>query len=304
MEQKYIPRVQFGVTINTTADSMQQNIALAQQAEQNGFDFLSVSDHPYQPGMIDSWTWLTVLGVKTERVHLLTDVLNLPLRPPVMLAKASATLDRVTGGRVEIGVGAGVQKQGIAAYGGTVLTPANSVRAYEEAIQVMRTFWQAAARGGHANFAGAFYQLNDAQPGPAPAHHIPLWFGAYGPRMLRLTGRLADGWIGSTFNMLPEHVPALHQAIDEGAREAEREFTAIRRAYNVPGMILPKGSSVTTPKQGGFFAGPINAWVQELVRYTTDLRMDTINFSPMREAEFQARAFMEEIVPAVRAALK
>ncbi len=304
MERQHLPALQFGMTINAAADSIPQDIALARQAERIGFDFLSVSDHPYNPGMVDSWTWLTVLGTKTERVRLLTDVLNLPLRPPAMLAKASATLDLVTGGRVEIGLGAGVQKQGIAAYGGTVLAPADSVRAYEEAIQMMRAFWQAATSGSHVSFAGAFYQLNDAQPGPATAHRIPLWFGAYRPRMVHLTGRLADGWIGSTFSMLPEHVPALQQAIDEGAGEAGREFTAIRRGYNVPGVILPRGSSVITPKQRGFFAGPVNAWVQELVHYVTDLRMDTINFSPMREAEYQACAFMEEIVPAVRGALK
>lgn len=291
------------MTINATADSIAQDIALAQQAERMGFDFLSVSDHPYNPGTVDSWTWLTVLGAKTERVRLLTDVLNLPLRPPAILAKASATLDLVTGGRIEIGLGAGVQKEGITAYGGTVLSPADSVRAYEEAIQVMRSFWQAAVSGSHASFAGDFYQLNTAQPGPAPAHRIPLWFGAYRPHMLRLTGRLADGWIGSTFSMLPENVPAMQRAIDEAAGEAGREFTAIRRAYNVPGMILPKGSSVITPKQRGIFAGPVNAWVQELKRYITDLRVDTINFSPLREAESQSRAFIEEIIPAVREAL-
>ncbi len=99
-------------------------------------------------------------------------------------------------------------------------------------------------------------------------------------------------------------MPALQQAIDEGARQGGREPGAIRRGYNIPGLILPKGSRVITPKQQGIFAGPVDAWVKELTHYVIDLRMDTINLSPMEEGERLARTFLDEIIPAVREALK
>jgi alkanesulfonate monooxygenase SsuD/methylene tetrahydromethanopterin reductase-like flavin-dependent oxidoreductase (luciferase family) len=117
-------------------------------------------------------------------------VLNVPLRPPAVLARAAAALDRLSGGRVELGLGAGGFWDAIEAMGAPRLTPGQSVDALEEAIDLMRALWGE----GRVTFEGEHYRLKRANPGPAPRHAIELWIGTYKPRMLALTGREGDGW--------------------------------------------------------------------------------------------------------------
>ena len=107
--------------------------------------------------------------MRTERITVFPDVANLPLRPPAMLAKAAATLDILSGGRLELGLGAGGFWEAIAAYDGPVRTPGESVSAIEEAIQVIRLLWS----GQHGiRFDGQFYHLAGAHSGPAPARPV------------------------------------------------------------------------------------------------------------------------------------
>jgi len=120
---------------------------------------------------LETWTLLSVLGGMTERVRLFPNVADLPLHPPAMLAKAAASLDVLTNGRVELGLGAGAFWDAIAGYGGTRRTPGEAVAALEEAMKVMRRLWQPQG-SARVSFAGQFYQLDEARPGPAPAHAI------------------------------------------------------------------------------------------------------------------------------------
>src|SRR5438876_9266332 len=125
-----------------------QNAVLADEL---GFDLLGVQDHPYQRRFYDTWTLLTAIAMRTERITVFPDVANVPLRPPAMLAKAAATLDILSGGRLELGLGAGGFWDAIKAYNGPVRTPAESVSALAEAIQVIRLLWS----GQHGiRFAG------------------------------------------------------------------------------------------------------------------------------------------------------
>src|SRR5690606_31569107 len=131
------------------------------------------------------------IASRTERVHLVPNVLNLPLRPPAVLARAAASLDLLSGGRLALGLGAGAFWDGIAAMGGPRRSPGEAVAALEEAIAIIRALWDTETRGG-VRFEGAHYRVSGAKRGPAPAHDIGIWVGAYKPRMLRLTGRLGD----------------------------------------------------------------------------------------------------------------
>src|SRR5216110_185559 len=188
----YRQPVRFGVFVTpvATEDPMRQAIA----ADELGFDIVGIQDHPYQRRFFDTWTILTAIAMRTERITLFPDVANLPLRPPAMLAKAAATLDILSDGRLELGLGAGGFWKGIEAYDGPVRTPGESVSAVEEAIQVMRLLWS----GQHGiRFEGKFYRLAGAHSGPMPKHPIGIWLGAYRPRMLSIIGRLADGWVPS-----------------------------------------------------------------------------------------------------------
>src|SRR6476646_9238144 len=128
----------FGVGIYPSLSGLDTAVRLAQFADEAGFDFISVQDHPYNAEFLDTWTLLATLGNMTERVRLLTNVSPVPLRPPAMLAKAAATLDILTQGRVELGLGAGGFWEAITGYGGPPREPGEAVEAVEEAIHVMR----------------------------------------------------------------------------------------------------------------------------------------------------------------------
>src|SRR2546429_9019056 len=110
-------------------------------ADELGFDVIGVQDHPYQRRFFDTWTLLTAIAMRTERLTVFPDVANLPLRPPAMLAKAAASLDLLSGGRVELGLGAGGFWEAIKADGGPVRTPGDSALAPQAAIPVIRLIW-------------------------------------------------------------------------------------------------------------------------------------------------------------------
>ncbi|HYL07788.1 MAG TPA: LLM class flavin-dependent oxidoreductase [Candidatus Udaeobacter sp.] len=219
--------VRFGVFVTPVATP--QALESAVLADQLGFDIVGVQDHPYQRRFFDTWTLLVAIAMRTERITVFPDVANLPLRPPAMLAKAAASLDVLSGGRLELGMGAGGFWDGIKAYGGPVRTPGESVSALEEAIQVIRLLWG----GGHGvRFDGKFYRLEGASSGPLPAHQIGIWLGAYRPRMLSLIGRHADGWVPSLGYVKPPELIEGNKRIDDAAAKAGRDPSAIRRVLN------------------------------------------------------------------------
>lgn len=224
--------IELGVFVVPEAVDAAATVEQIVLADELGLDVVGVQDHPYQRRFLDTWTLLAYAAARTTRVRLVTDVGNLPLRPPAMLAKAAASLDILSGGRLELGLGAGAFWDAIVAMGGPRLSPKESVDALEEAIAVLRACW----RGDDpVRFEGEYYTVKGARPGPAPAHPIGIWLGAYGPRMLRVTGRLADGWLPSLgFGKFTEdELAARHAAVDAAARAAGREPSDVRRALNV-----------------------------------------------------------------------
>src|SRR6266568_7886260 len=156
--QRYNPPL-FGLNIDPSAKNLQLAYNLAQLADSTKLDFISIQDHPYNANFFDTWTLLTFLGARTQQVRLLPNVINLPLRPPALLAKAAATLDILTNGRLELGLGAGGFWEGIVSYGGVHRTPGEAVSALEEAIALMRTLWQPIPPNQTVNFSGHHYQL-------------------------------------------------------------------------------------------------------------------------------------------------
>ena len=262
--------LRFGVFI--TPEATERPLELAARADELGFDVIGVQDHPYQRRFFDTWTLLTAIAMRTERITVFPDVVNLPLRPPAVLAKAAATLDILSGGRLELGLGAGGFWPAIKAYGGPVRTPGESVSALEEAIQVIRLLWS----GQHGiRFEGKFYPLAGAHSGPVPAHPIGIWVGAYRPRMLSLIGRLADGWVPSLGSVVkPPDLLEGNRRIDEAARAAGRDPRSIRRVLN---------------------AGYVDA--ETLVALVVEYGMDTFLVT---EDPDEMRTFASEVAPRVR----
>jgi alkanesulfonate monooxygenase SsuD/methylene tetrahydromethanopterin reductase-like flavin-dependent oxidoreductase (luciferase family) len=227
--------VKLGIFLVPDATEPESTLEQIEAAEASGLDLVGVQDHPYQRRFFDTWTLLSFAAARTERIRLLTDVANLPLRPPAMLAKAAASLDVLSGGRVELGLGAGAFWDAVAAMGGPRRTPREAVDALEEAIAVLREFW---ATQGPVSFEGDHYTVRGAKSGPPPAHRIRIWLGAYGPRMLRITGRLADGWLPSIGGryMSADDAPRMQAAVDEAARAGGREPLAVERGVNVTSL--------------------------------------------------------------------
>jgi alkanesulfonate monooxygenase SsuD/methylene tetrahydromethanopterin reductase-like flavin-dependent oxidoreductase (luciferase family) len=161
----------FGIFVTPQADAGPHVIELARRADAVGLDWVSVQDHPYQPAFLDAWTLLTAIATATPRIGVFPNVANLPLRPPAMLARAAASLDILSGGRVELGLGTGAFWDAIAAMGGPRRTAGESVDALREAITVIRALW---TPGHGARLHGKHYELNGAKPGPFPAHDVGI----------------------------------------------------------------------------------------------------------------------------------
>lgn len=288
----YGRELEFGASVEPLADPPDWAARIAKAADRTGLDLVGIQDHPYQRRFLDTWTLISTLVPVTERVRFFPDVANLPLRPPAMLAKAAASLDVLSGGRVEMGLGAGAFWDAVAAMDGPRRSPGEAVRSIEEAVKVMRLVW---SDERSLRFDGEFYSLDGMRPGPHPVHPIGIWVGAYGPRMLGLIGRLTDGWVPSLGYSSPEKLPEMHKRIDDGAIKAGREPGEIRRAYNVNGRIGAEGD--------GLLEGPVSKWTEELARLTLELGMDTYIYWPSEDHVRQIEVFANEIVPAVREAV-
>jgi alkanesulfonate monooxygenase SsuD/methylene tetrahydromethanopterin reductase-like flavin-dependent oxidoreductase (luciferase family) len=265
--------IEFGYSIIPLASEYPSLAGTARVADELGFDLLGIQDHPYQWRFLDTWTLISVLAAQTSRIRLFPDVANLPLRPPAVLAKAVASLDVISGGRTELGLGAGGFWQAIGAMGGPIREPGDSISALEEAIQVTRLIWSG-NRG--LRFNGNFYSLNGVNSGPRPAHKVEIWLGVYKPRGLALTGRLADGWLPS--NLSPPVLADGHARIDEAAAKAGRQPSEIRRLYNVGGQITEGALTELALEHG----------------------MDTFILWFEGDVESQLRRFAAEVAPAVR----
>src|SRR6202171_928342 len=268
--------VRFGVFLTPAASQPSRLLEPSRLADEPGVDLMRVQDHPYQRRFLDTWTLLTAIAMRTESVQVFPDVANLPLRPPAVLAKAAATLDLLSGGRAELGLGAGGFWEAIKAMGGPVRTPGESVAALEEAIQVIRLMWSG-ERGVH--FDGKFYQLQGVHTGPKPAHPMGIWLGAYKPRMLSLVGRAADGWVPSLGGVQPEDLAAGNVRIDEAAKAAGRDPRSIRRVLNASAGVPP----------------------ELFVSLTVDYGMDTYLIGDSGDdPEATMRRFAKEVAPRVR----
>jgi alkanesulfonate monooxygenase SsuD/methylene tetrahydromethanopterin reductase-like flavin-dependent oxidoreductase (luciferase family) len=288
----------FGISIIPYTDSLDRNRELVRVADEGGLQLVGIQDHPYQHHFLDTFALVATLLAETRRISFFTDVGNLPLRPPAVMAKAAASLDVLSGGRFELGLGAGGFQDGIAGMGGLRRSPGESVEALEEAIEVIRLMWSAERS---VSFEGRHYRLENARPGPLPVHPMGIWLGAFKPRMLRLVGRKADGWVPSLGVLSRDEMQAGHRQIDAAAEGAGRDPGQIRRVLNLQGVI---GESRTPPGGklrvgyllGEPLAGPPEWWAETLTGFKED-GFDTLVFWPVDPSPHQVELFAGEVVP-------
>ena len=282
----------FGSFITPTNSSPDQVVALARASEEAGLDLVTFQDHPYQPRFLDTWTLLPYLAARTERIRLAPNVANLPLRLPAVLARAAATLDLLSGGRFELGLGAGGFGDAVEAMGGPRRSPGQAVDALGEAIDVIRGIWDA-DNPARLQVHGEHYRVDGAKRGPAPAHDIDVWIGAYGPRMLRMTGRKADGWLPSMpFLESADALTEGNAVIDAAAAEAGREPAAVRRLLNLGERLSEHGPDV---------ASSPSWWAEQLTALALDHGVSA--FILMTDDLTTVARFGEEVAAAVREAV-
>jgi alkanesulfonate monooxygenase SsuD/methylene tetrahydromethanopterin reductase-like flavin-dependent oxidoreductase (luciferase family)/FAD/FMN-containing dehydrogenase len=269
----------FGTFLTPQNAEPRAPVALAMLSERAGLDLVTFQDHPYQPAFLDAWTLLSYVAASTERIKISPNVLNLPLRPPVLLARQAASLDLLSGGRFELGLGAGAFWDAIEAMGGPRRSPAEAVASLSEAIEIIRATWDAGRRGGV--FAdGEQYRIHGAKRGPEPAHDVSIWLGVLGPRMLRLTGQKADGWLPSLPYLKPGDLQRGNAIIDEAAAAAGRDPREIRRLLNI---------------------GPDQATVGDLLPFV--LRDGVSAFILASDDPRAIQTWGEEVAPALREAV-
>lgn len=289
--------LEFGYFLTPDAGDPQGVLATARLVDSLGYDLLAVQDHPYQPRHLDTQSLLAVILAQTAAVRVFADVGNLPLRPPAVLAKAAATLDLLSGGRFELGIGAGGFLDAARAMGAPALTAGESLAALEEGVAVMRAMWSGERRG--IRFDGRHYELAGVHAGPAPAHPIQIWIGANRPHALALTGRLADGWVSPLMNYKPPREAAEgNRAIDRAAKEAGRDPRAIRRIYNIPGAFTDT-SPAPPSDDDQTIVGPPEHWVEVLTHLATDLGFGTFALAGPPGPQL-LRTFIEDVAPKVR----
>src|SRR5690606_36468696 len=148
--------------------------------------------------------------------------------------------------------------------------------------------------GGVVQASSEQHQVAGYRAGPVPPGHVGIWVGGQRPRMLRVMGRVADGWISPlNIYVAPHEVPEKQEIIDEAATTAGRDPRDIRRIYNVLGAIGPF-------RGGQGLVGPVDEWVETLASWAVDLGFDTFVFWPITDAADQLRLFSDVVVPAVR----
>ncbi|MEV4319730.1 LLM class flavin-dependent oxidoreductase [Actinocrispum sp. NPDC049592] len=250
----------FGFGAPNEAEASPSLLSLVQQADRDGLDLFSLSDHPYLGAHLDAYSAIGFLLGRTSHIAGLANVTNLPTRPAPMLARAVTSLSALSGGRIVLGMGAGGRLNRIADMGAPSLSPGDAVDAFEEAIVLVRKL----SGGGPAiTHEGRHYRVHNIEPAAVPAPQI--WTGSNGPKSLAATGRVADGWIpGHAADWLSPRYRESRPIIDEAAASAGRDPSAIRTIFNFPGRITERDLPATRDDTGRWIGGSPAQWIDEL----------------------------------------
>lgn len=277
-------------------------LRMAEQADRDGLDLFSLSDHPYIGERLDAYAAVGFVLGRTQRISGFANVTNLPTRPAPMLARTVTSLSALSGGRVVLGMGAGGLWDRITDMGVPRLSPDEAVRSFEEAIVLVK---ELSGGGPPVTFEGSHHRVHRIEPAPVAA--APVWTGSVGRKSLAATGRVADGWLpGHAADWLSERYRTSRPVIDDAAAAAGRDPREIRTIFNFPGRITDRPLAATRDRDGRWVGGSPRQWVDELAGAVLEHgAAGFMLFSPSGgtpDAGSLAR-WGREIVPAVREAV-
>ncbi|MET7329739.1 LLM class flavin-dependent oxidoreductase [Nonomuraea sp. NPDC005650] len=255
-----LPEVVFGFGAHSDIDEGPELLRMAEQADRDGLDLFSLSDHPYLGRRLDAYATIGFVLGRTRHLSGFANVTNLPTRPAPMLARAVTSLSALSGGRVVLGMGAGGLWDRISDMGVPRLSPSDAVDAFEEAIVLVKSL---SGGGPPATFRGRHYRVERIEPAPVAAP--PVWTGSVGRKSLAATGRVADGWLpGHAADWLSERYRESRPVIDEAAAAVGRDPREIRTVFNFPGRITDRPLPATRDRDGRWIGGSAGQWVEEL----------------------------------------
>lgn len=286
-------RIGFSLHNNQGIEDVQALIGLAVRAEQLGFDSVWAHDHVFNVGHVrerigglpyyEPLTLLAYVAARTSRVRLGTSVLVLPYHNPIRLAKAAATLDVLSSGRLILGVGVGAIEQETEAMG----TPFKERgRFSDEAIAAMRALWTEAEprfAGTWSRFAGMPFS-----PKPVQTPSIPVVIGGVSPAAIRRAARLGDGW--QPLGLAPEALRAGMATLREQARAHGRDAAAIPVS-----LALNLG----TGRAGRAMLGTEPAEIARNARAYADVGLDALLVSTVTTDPAAARSALETVAAAL-----
>jgi alkanesulfonate monooxygenase SsuD/methylene tetrahydromethanopterin reductase-like flavin-dependent oxidoreductase (luciferase family) len=295
--------IMFGFGAHNGIDNVPELLKIAEQADREGLDLLSVSDHPYLAKYLDAYAAVGFILGQTQNLTAMVNVTNLPTRPAPMLARTATSLSKLSEGRVVLGMGAGGFWDRITDMGVPRLEPGEAVDAFEEAITLIKML---SGGGPPVTYQGKHYRVNQIEPAPVPAP--PVWTGSVGPKSLAVTGRVADGWIpGHAADWRSERYRTSRPIIDEAAAAVGRDPQEIRTIYNFAGRITDRPLAATRDAEGRWIGGDAGQWIDELTEAV--LEYNAAGFTlfaadfGMQDNKSLSR-WAIEIAPAVRDAVK
>ncbi len=296
-----LPPVVFGFGAHSHLPERDALLDLTLQADRDGLDLFSLSDHPYIGTRVDAYAALGFVLGRTRRLTGFANVTNLPTRPAPVLARTVTSLSALSGGRVVLGLGAGGLWDRIADMGVAPLAAGEAVEAFEEAVTLVRRL---SGGGSPITFEGAHYRVRNIEPAPVAA--VPVWTGSVGPKSLAATGRVADGWIpGHAADWVSDRYRASRPIVEEAAASVGRDPAGVRTVFNLPGRINDRPLSRTRDHDNRWIGGSVGQWVEELTGAVLEHGASGFTlFSPSGgtpDAVSLGR-WAQEIAPAVREA--
>ncbi len=245
-------KLKFGACFNLTPAFLKthnwselKNLAL--ECEGFGYDSIWIMDHfgwDTGPNILECWTTLSALAAITTKTRVGTLVLCNSYRHPPLLAKMANTLDLISNGRLDFGIGAGWRQSEYEAFGIPFPSAAIRVAQLEEAIKIIKSLWTI----DRTSYEGKFYAVKDAQLGPEPVQkpHPPLWIGAFGEKvMLRIVAEYGDGW--NLVDQTPEQYAHKIEVLKKHCRAVGRDINQIMKSLLMP-IIMGKTSSEARDK--------------------------------------------------------
>jgi F420-dependent oxidoreductase-like protein len=237
-------------------------VAIAQQAEDLGYDSIWVYDHvhnvprPAHEAVFECWTTMAAVSQRTSRIRLGQMVGCNSYRQPSLLAKITSTVDVISGGRLDWGIGAGWYENEYRGYGFEFPAAKDRIGMLRETVEIVRSMWT----NPETTYDGRHYQLKRANCDPKPVQtpHPPIWVGGGGEQLtLRVVARYADC---SNFGGKPEEFGRKCEILKGHCASVGRDYDEIRKTWSPEVFVRETAAEVTAAGSRSLWGEPVDSW--------------------------------------------